>query len=745
MKSIRGKWAVAAVAVSACVAGLAQQQGGWQVSATVRVMAPPAEADLGVYVQVPNGGLLPRNPVPEVQDAAGNVLESMVLWASEEAMGLVFRPPAEGREVSVLFRGGAAAAKAAATTLKPSLFVMTKNVSNATLEQAKRMPGDAPPAQGAHGGAVDRIGVRWNPFGDDNNFITWYTGWFKLDKPETIYFATISADGSEVWIDGKMLVSWPGIHTYAGGEKGQHGKDATLSAGWHKIDYYHFGTTVSREKEMCMCLVWRRADAPKDALPIYMAYDPSEQFGSKVDPWGRSGQGQVTRMQTREGVPMAWVEGNLQADSYLWVDDANLPVNLYTVRAGGLLPGDKAVTSWDFGQGRVVTNATRTAWLVGGMASTAAGEVSLVTKTEAGEARQKVRMRSFVVPRDASINRANDRLTYRLAFYAMVMAVPMERDPVAGWNGDLWSTLIAVTDPYCGGPVLMEMFSRGWATLRKLPKEQRWAVEDRFGEPLRLARDAASQLAWIERLEKEEREPSRRARWKEERVSCLLYDVEDVGAARVAALSLRETATSPDEIQRAVLRLGDVEWMAGDREKAARFYADAEERYRSRNTLGGARLAVSGPVRVGASVTKSYATSVASADAWKLYAINDTAQSSTIRACLEQNELAEAFAALRKWENTSPTSKLGGEFWLAEARIYNAAEDYRRVASILKAYRAMNAMTSQMPEAMDMNLSALIALRRYDEAKTLAEEGLKRFPGLPIAASAELFLQQLKK
>ncbi|MCL1856623.1 MAG: hypothetical protein FWF84_03135, partial [Kiritimatiellaeota bacterium] len=64
---------------------------------------------------------------------------------------------------------------------------------------------------------------------------------------------------------------------------------------------------------------------------------------------------------------------------------------------------------------------------------------------------------------------------------------------------------------------------------------------------------------------------------------------------------------------------------------------------------------------------------------------------------------------------------------------------------ILKAYRAMNAMTSQMPEAMDMNLTALIALRRYDEAKTLAEEGLKRFPGLPIAGSAELFLQQFKK
>jgi len=287
-------------------------------------------------------------------------------------------------------------------------------------------------------------------------------------------------------------------------------------------------------------------------------------------------------------------------------------------------------------------------------------------------------------------------------------------------------------------------------TLRRLPKEQRWALEDRYAETLRLARNTENQLAWIDRTEADERDRARQFRWKEERISVLLLDVGDVNAARAAAQAMREVAKDPEEIQRAVLRLGDVEWMAGDRDRAARFYADAEERFRSRNTLGGARsggLTMAGAVRAGArpatpSLLRDDSRNV---DAYKIYAVNDAAQSATIQTYLDQDEILDAMATLRKWENMSPTSKLAGGFPMAEARLYFVMEDYRRVAALLGAYRVLNAMTSQMPAAMDMNLAALIELRRNDEAKALAEEGLKRFPGLPVADRAEKFLSQLNR
>ena len=56
----------------------------------------PADPDLGIYVQIPDGGLLPKNPLIEVRGADGRPLESLLLWHTPaDALGLVFRPPAD--------------------------------------------------------------------------------------------------------------------------------------------------------------------------------------------------------------------------------------------------------------------------------------------------------------------------------------------------------------------------------------------------------------------------------------------------------------------------------------------------------------------------------------------------------------------------------------------------------------------------------------------------------------------------
>ena len=91
----------------------------------------------------------------------------------------------------------------------------------------------------------------------------------------------------------------------------------------------------------------------------------------------------------------------------------------------------------------------------------------------------------------------------------MLRAASGDGDPCAAWNGDLWTTLAAVLEIYKGGPILVDLFDRAWPTLQTLPAEQRHTIEDRFAETLRLAGDTARQLAWIERLEQNDRDRAR--------------------------------------------------------------------------------------------------------------------------------------------------------------------------------------------------------------------------------------------
>ncbi len=709
---------------------------GWPVrGAALRVEAAvrerPDDPDLGVYVQIPDGGLLPRHATAEVRDADGKPLESRLIWHTPaDAMGLVFRPPETDGPVSIYLRGGATPPpKPPADSLKPSLFVFTRS-GRASIENARAMATEWPPAGGAFGGPIDRIGIRWNPFGPDDQFSSWFTGWFKLGSRETIYLATISDEGSEIHLDGALFTAWPGRHTRAAGAKGQFGKSVTLDAGWHRIDYFHFEIDGDQE----MCLVWKRGSDSADALARFM----------EGRAWGKTGRAEVLGITAADGRVAGWVEGNLQAGGYLWV--GNQPIHRHTLTCRGLRAAADLKIAWDFGHGRTVRAATCD-WLVPG-GDAPPSTATLTVTSPAGVLRQTFRITSFTAPREHALGNPSDRLAYRQTFLDMLEAAAPGQNPVAAWSGDLWATLAAVLDVYKGGPILTNVFDRGWSSIQSLPPDQRNVLEDRWAETLRLLQDTAGQLAWIDRLEKATRDRARQFRWREERVACLLHDAGDVEAARRAARAMREAASQPDEIHRAVLRQGDVELAAGDRERAARYYADAQTRYRARHRLGDAAAAPSFPSGGGAAAGTPLRSLLGASqnlkrsDAWKLYAVNDAAQSATLRAYLAQDAVEEAFAALAQWENDTPMSKLNGDFLLAEARTYAHVGDYRRTASVLAAYRHGDRTTSELPEAMELQMQALSRLRRFDQLRPIAEEAIKRFPGLPLAEAAARFLRE---
>ena len=727
-----------AFCLSTLAALFASAQSDWAVPAAtlrvdVRVQRLPDHKDLGVFVKIPDGGLLPgKHPVPDVRDAQGNALEHVIVgYLPSDGLGVLFAQPESGDTAHIYITGSAnPPPKPANPRLKPSVMLYTKN-GNASLDAAKRMASEYPPAQGASFGPWSCIGSMVNPFGPDDDFSTWYVGCILLAKPEKIYFATVSDEGSEFAIDGKTVVSWPGIHTRDGGASGQHGAQVQLEAGLHRIDYFHFEARGPQESQ----LTWRRADVTKGPVP------------ELVSDFAKSGEAAITKIAFKDGRIGAAIRGASEPNGYLWVGQQ--PLSLFTLSYVGVLPGENALSvTWEFGKNKHIGEPL-VEWLVPGDADALSFPVALVTSNAAGVVRTSARLTCPWTPPELSLDNQGDRLNFRKALYNMIRAVPKSADPCADWAPDYWTILVELLEPYRAGPILSELFTRSFETLQKIPSEQRWALEDRFIETLRLQRNDKQLIEWINKFEASDKNSARKFRWKDERVCAFLFDLNDVAAAKREVAFLREAAIAPDQTQTAALRQGDVERALGNVEAATKFYKDAQERYRSRNKVGaaGGRLAYVGPRKRKeaegtntvdkAAAKRPKLQSLASqkkVDDWKIYTVHDTSMFATVASFLAQDALPEAFQKLTDWENESPQSKLAGEYPLAEAKVYAHVEDYSRAINALDTYRKLVTMSAQLADAMKLEVGCLQKINDKKRAREVAEDFVKRFPGHPFEA-----------
>lgn len=121
----------------------------------------------------------------------------------------------------------------------------------------------------------------YNPFGSSTDFISYYDGCFYAPRTGTYRIATISDEASFVFIDGNLVVQWPGAHGVGGGMRGEHGRPVDLQAGAHRVQYYHVqlaGPTVAE-------LVWTlpgekqpRVMMPENYLPAFETEIALQEF-----------------------------------------------------------------------------------------------------------------------------------------------------------------------------------------------------------------------------------------------------------------------------------------------------------------------------------------------------------------------------------------------------------------------------------------------------------------------------------
>ncbi|MCD6407429.1 tetratricopeptide repeat protein [bacterium] len=80
-----------------------------------------------------------------------------------------------------------------------------------------------------------------NPFGPEKDVVKIYTGYFWINKEGKYYFATSSAGASFIFIDDKMVASWPGWHGARPYITAEQSGSIYLKKGIHKLTYYHIG------------------------------------------------------------------------------------------------------------------------------------------------------------------------------------------------------------------------------------------------------------------------------------------------------------------------------------------------------------------------------------------------------------------------------------------------------------------------------------------------------------------------
>ena len=100
-----------------------------------------------------------------------------------------------------------------------------------------------------------------------------YEGFFRIEKAGKYVFATASNWASHLLVDGNLVISWPGEHSYRSGIRGQKQGKISLEAGVHKLEYLNY----SPWGKMFTLAAWQK---PKEKLGL-MARDnflPVERF-----------------------------------------------------------------------------------------------------------------------------------------------------------------------------------------------------------------------------------------------------------------------------------------------------------------------------------------------------------------------------------------------------------------------------------------------------------------------------------
>jgi hypothetical protein len=157
-------------------------------------------------------------------------------------------------------------------------------------------------------------------------------------------------------------------------------------------------------------------------------------------------------------------------------------------------------------------------------------------------------------------------------------------------------------------------------------------------------------------------------------------------------------AAGSNAVARLQVRQGDIERLAGQRDKAREIYATVQRAGRD----------------------------------WRAAAVRQASYFEDVKQALRHGALETARDRLAAWEIELPMSKLDGDYILAEAQYWMALRQQHRALRNLLAFRQQTDLSPFLPAAMKLERDCLVALNRHEELAALAADLEKRFPTLPL-------------
>ncbi len=695
----------------------------------MEICSRPTDPSAGIIAIIPDAGILPRSKFkPTVVDPKGKLLKSETLWHNPtEGMAVVFEPT-EANTVFIYIQPSNKKLKLV-SSFRPSLLLYVRN-GNASLEQAHVLANKAPVGNDIFFAVVDRIFHSILPVGRDENTSSYYTGWFKSPKPGKTYFYTVSMDGSEFFIDNKLVHSWPGRHSREGGKRCEHGDWANLKPGPHKIEYFHFCIhRTMRESQFG----WQTLCETKVFNPKVLGKKQITAAPMESENFVHSGIATLVKAVSRKGP--------LSIFSFEWesfINPYEEPTCLFRLHASNIDNQTSDTTyEWNFGDNRKM-KGKNAVWLLE-KKSDQRVTLTLSAGHKTSRSTRIIFPKSLDPENDPpmlSITNAQTRRLYSDVFMSMCNAVPPNQRPCESWSISMWKGLLAVLDTYTDKKLLKNVFDRSRRDILKLPPAIRWSLEEKFFEVIRQT-DQRKAVSWLKRFEKEEKDMARKQYWKAMNVEFYLYDANDINRARIAAQRFMSITSGTKKSPLAMIRMGDVERFSGNFDKAKKLYGKAQDYHRRFANINMPILPgkKTGPLRSGqpASVGK-FETSVHD---WQISAVQEATLCITVLSMIEQQALTEAKQTLDQWEMAFPLNKLAGDYPLAESKYYMARQNYKRARRILMEYRKSVDLSNCLPDAMKLEFECLINMGLNKEARDLARIIIKRLPNHPIAQKAE--------
>ncbi|MEW6359949.1 MAG: PKD domain-containing protein [Planctomycetota bacterium] len=215
----------------------------WQCrrEAEVQVPKPKYEGDEVGYVEFRTGGYM-RPDGGDIRVLADrDVIPHMVVQAGPGDYAKIAFRLAQGAKTYHIYYGNAKAEKPAETwEPKRGLLLEVRQFRGPGFQTWGQMQQSLDRAKELVMGRTfaPNVFLGYNPFGETANYIAIYTGWLAIPSRGDYVFATTSDDASFLFLDDKLLVSWPGTHR-AAPYAAQFEVARAMQPGLHKFAYYH--------------------------------------------------------------------------------------------------------------------------------------------------------------------------------------------------------------------------------------------------------------------------------------------------------------------------------------------------------------------------------------------------------------------------------------------------------------------------------------------------------------------------